>query len=381
MAIVSTQLFPEVIDGSTLNERGTQAIYLPIGVEGQKDAGGTSAINVLQKITRPADADTLFGPASSLAAIVKFLLDQGAAPVYAIASKSGSAPTLVERQATWQTLEADRRIRIRLCDSTVDADLAGLAVSCKNANLLNNKQVAFVGKPAATTKATLIATSTAVNADVDGGKRTVVVAPAVYDANGVLRSGIYAAAAVAARVALNNDPADDLDTATLPNLTGMEKDASGNDLFRILVVAGVVVNDFEDLLIGGVSPLMPGLTGGVAISHLRMSYKTDSSFDALMTRLIMDQSFVLVREYAYKFNQLRKGNTEASREQLRSGIDALLGTLGDWIKKVDLGDGTSGYDVQVSASLDERQQIISYRGEIVRGVQTIVVAPSFTIAA
>ena len=378
----STQLFPEVIDGSTLNERRTSAVFLPIAIEGQKDAGGSAAIGTLQKVTRPADADTLFGPASSLSALVKFLLDQGAGPIYAIASASGTTPTLPQRQAAWQTLEADKRIRIRLTDSTVDADLAALGISCKNAALLNNKQVAFVGKPTTTSKATLIATATAIAADADAAKRTVVVGPGVYDVNGVLKSGVYAAMAAAARVAVNPDPADDLDTAELGNLTGIERDATtGNDLLRILVVAGVVVNDFEDLLIGGVSPLMPGMNGGVAISHLRMAYKVDSSFDALMTRLIMDQTFVLTRDYAYRFNTLRKGNSPETREQLRSGIEALLETIRDWIQPVELIDGSFGFDVSVTASLDQRQLIISYRAEIIRGIQTIVVAPSFTIAA
>ena len=259
---VSTQLFPEVIDGSTLNERRTEAIFLPIAVEGQKDAGGTAAVGQTKQISRPADADTHFGPASSLSAHVKFILDQGSGPVYAVASASGTTPTLIQRQTAWQTLEADRNIRIRLSDSTVDADIAGLGVSCQNANLLNNKQICFVGKPPSTTKAVFISAADAIAASADAAKRTVLVAPSVFDRNGVLRGGTYAAAAVAARVAVNGDPADDLDTAEIGNLTGIEKDAAGNDLFRILVVSGSVQNDFEDLLQQGVSPLMPGLHWG-----------------------------------------------------------------------------------------------------------------------
>ena len=89
---------------------------------------------------------------------------------------------------------------------------------------------------------------------------------------------------------------------------------------------------------------------------------------------------MLVRDYCYRFMTLRKGNSEATREQLRSGIEALLQTIRDWIEPVTLGDGTVGFDVNVSASPDERQLIISYRAEIIRGIQTIVVAPVFTIA-
>ncbi len=377
----SNQLYPEVIDGTTLNERQADSLFLPIAIEGQADAGGSSAILVKQKISRASDADTLFGIASTLTLLVRYLLDLGVGPVMAIASAKGLTPTLVQRQAAWQILEAEDAIRVRLTDSTADADLAGLAVSCKNASLLNNKQFCIVGKPIATTKAVYLTSADTINADVDAGKRAVLISPGIYDQNGVLKSGAYAAASVAARVALNPDFADDLDTADLPRLTAIERDTAGNDVFRSIVVAGVVVNDFEDLLQGGVSPLMPGINTGVAISHLRTVFQGDSTFDSLMTRLIVDQVFVLVRDYAIRFNQLRRGNTETTREQLRSGVDAILRENADLLKPVVLGDNTTGYSVQVTASPDERQQIVSYQGIVVRGISTIVVAGSLTIPA
>ena len=378
---MSTQLYPEVLDGTTLNERQADDLFMPIAVEGQADSGGASAILVKHTISRPSVADTQFGAASPLTLIVKYLLDLGVGPVVAIASAKGSAPTLIQRQAAWQILEADKNTRIRLTDSTTDADLAALAVSCKNAALLNNKQICIVGKAVATSKAVYLTTATTIAADVDAAKRAVLVAPGVYDQNGVLKSGAYAAASVAARLALNPNVSDDLDTADLPRLTGIERDATGNDVFRSLVVSGSVVNDFEDLLQGGVSPLMPGLNSGVAISHLRTTFKTDSTFDSLMTRLIVDEVFLLVREYCENFNQLRKGNTETTREQLRSGVDAILRENADMLQPVTLGDGTTGYAVQVTASGDGRQQIVSYQGIVVRGVSTIVVAANLTIPA
>lgn len=372
--ISSLQLFPEVIDGSTLGAKITQSIFLPIGVEGQKDADGTSAIDTLVVISRPADAIAAFGAVSSLTKLCTYLCDRGAAPFYAIASQTALAPTLVQRQAAWQTLEALRNVRIRLTDSVTQADLVALAASCDNANKLNNKQFAIVGMAAGTTKANLIAAATALVS-----KRAVLVGPAVYDENGVVISGAYLAASIAAMVAVNNDPSDDLDTATIPKLTAMERDAFGNDLFREIVVAGAVQNDFEDLLQGGVSPVMPGLNGGIAISHLRTTFKADTTFDALMTRIIMDQLFVLIRDYCIRFNQLRKGNTATSRGQLASGVDAILTAQKDWVAKTALGNGTVGYGVTVTASADKRQQIISYTGEIVRNTQTILVQGNLII--
>jgi hypothetical protein len=372
----SLQLFPEVIDGSTLGERVSSSIFLPIGIEGRIDSDGSAVAGQLKLISRESDAVAFFGAVSSLTTAIKYLLRRGSGPVWAIASKKNGAPLLADRQAAWQTLEAKREIRIRLTDSIVQADHVALATSCDNANILNNKQFAVYGMASGTTKSNLISAAQAANS-----KRSVLVGPAVYDDTGVLISGAYAAMSVAARVAQNNDPSDDLDTVVLPLLTGMEHDANGNDLFRQIVVGGVLQNDFEDMLQDGVSPLMPGLDGGVAISHLRMTYTDDSTFDSLMTRIIMDQLFILVRDYATRSLALRKGNNAASRAQLRSGIDALLRAQKDILTPVDLGDGTTGYGVTVTSSPDERQMIIGYQGEIVRGTQTILVAPSLTIAA
>lgn len=375
---MSVQLFPEVIDGSTLGQRVSNPVYLPIGIEGEADDDGDAVVNQVYQISSASEAVAHFGATSSLTALCSYLIDRGATLVTAVASAVAAAPTLVERQAAWQTLEARRDVRIRLTDSTLQADLAALGESCDNANLLNNKQFAVGGLPSGTTKANLIAAAAAI-----ASKRFCLVGPGVYDENGVLVSGAFLAASVAAMLAQNNDPSDDMDTAVIPKLTGMEQDALGNDLFRQIVVGGVVQNDFEDLLQGGVSPVMPPVDGsaGVAISHLRTTYTTDSTFDSLMTRVIMDQLFVMIRDYAMNFNSLRKGNTATTRSQLQSGIDALLKANNDIVQPEVLGDGTIGYGVNVQPDNTGRQQIISYGGEVVRGTQTILVNGNLTIAA
>ena len=306
---------------------------------------------------------------------MKYLLDRGAGPVYAIASASNATPTLIQRQAAWQTLEATRAVRIRLTDSVASVDHAGLVTSCNNANLLNNKQFAMIGMPTATAKAALITAVANVRSN-----RLVMVAPGVYDENGVLKSGAFAAASVAAMVCQNSDPSDDLIRHRFPD-DGDRAGQLGQQRVPPDRGRGVVQNDFEDLLQAGISPLMISLDGAVAISHLRTTVITDSKYDSLMTRIIMDQLFVLIRNYAVKVNELRKGNTQKTRDQLASGIDALLNANNDIIQKIELGDGSEGYGVVVTSSADQRQQIISYQGEIVRGTQTILVAGSLVIAA
>ena len=104
--------YPEIRDTSTLTGVLNLDQFLVIGIEGQKDAGGTQAIAVPVFVTDPTTADTLFGPASSLSNLVKFVLAQGINGVWAVASASGTAPTLVQRQTAWTTQEEIGRAHV-----------------------------------------------------------------------------------------------------------------------------------------------------------------------------------------------------------------------------------------------------------------------------
>lgn len=373
---MSSQLYPEVKDATSLGPRFSQPAFLPIGVEGQKDAGGTASVAVPTVISLPSDADAKFGAASSLAALVRFLLGRGIPQVTAVASASGTTPTLVQRQTAWALLEADPNIRIRLTDSIVQADLVALADSAEWAEGINNKQVAFMGMAAGTTSAALVTAAAAI-----ASKRGVLVGPAVYDDAGTLRSGAFAAAAVAAEVSKNPDIVDDLDTAPIPGFTDIETDANGMPIFRIKAGAGVPVNDFEVLLQGGVAPLRRGRNGGVEITHLRTTWTTDTTYDALQTRLIVDQLFLDVRDYVLSTNYLRRGNTQTNRNDLAAGVEALLKTRNNWLQPVIQPDGNLGYGVAVTASTNNKQVTISYKGNVVRGIQTILVDAQLTIPA
>jgi hypothetical protein len=233
-----------------------------------------------------------------------------------------------------------------------------------------------MGMATATTSANLITAAGAITS-----KRAVLVAPGIYDADGTLRSGVYAAAAVAVEVSKNSDLGDDLDTFTLSGLTGIEKGVEGYPIFRIKSNAGTPVNDFETLLQGGVSPLRLGRNGQVQITHLRMAYVVDTVWDSLMTRLIVDQLFVDVRAYCEDNNYLRRGNTAEVRNDLKAGVENLLLERRNWVEPMMQPDGTLGYFVQVQPSADGRQVTISYKGKVVRGISTILVDAQLTIAA
>lgn len=373
---MSSQLYPEVKDATSLGPRFSQPLFLEIGVEGEAAAGGSGTVAVPYVVARPADADTLFGAASPLAGLVKFLLSNMGIPAVTAVIAKKSAPVLADRQGAWAILEAMPNIRIRLTDSVVQADLVALADSAEFAEGINNKQVAFGGMPSGTLSSALITAAAAI-----ASKRLVLVGPGVYDESGVLQSGSRAAAAVAAMVSKNPDITDDLDTATIPGFTDIERDVNGMPIFRIKAGAGTPVNDFETLLQGGVSPLRRGRNGGVEITHLRTSYTVDTTYDALQTRLIVDQIFIDVRDYVETNNFLRRGNTQTNRADLAAGVEALLQERNTWIQPVNQPDGSTGYSVGVAPSTDGKQVTVSYKGQVVRGIQTILVDAQLVIAA
>jgi hypothetical protein len=374
-------LDPRVLDASTVIPKPTQSIFMPIAVEGMKDAAGTAVVATPASFSSIDQVNTAFGPASTLARIINAILNRGAGPVIGVASATATTPTLAQRQAAWALLESDRTVRLRLTDSEVQTDIVALAVSCANANLLFNKQVALMGMPSGTAKAALISAATAIAAGgLDPATRSVLVGPGVYDETGVLRGGSFAAAAVAAEIAKNADPTNDLDLWPLPLLTGTEIDSAGLSVFRRKVVAGVAVDDYEDLLQGGVSPVQPSrVPGGAATTHLRTTYMTSGIYDSLYTRIIVDQVFIDVREYIYASNFLRAPNSDTTRARIASGVTALLNERDQWISPVIQSDGTKGYNVSVTPSVDNRQVTIGYEGTVIRGISTVKVAANLTI--
>lgn len=388
----TTQLYPEVVDASTLQPRQQANIFLPIGFEGGSDVGGTAVAATLYQINRKDEAITLFGTEAlcPMTKQINAILDAGAGPVIAGASAKTLSPTLVQRQAVWEKMESDEFIRIRLTDSSVQADLTALASSCDNASKINNKQIAIMGGAVAQTKANLLTLATSIAAATgEGPKRAVLVGPGAYDLGGTLRSGTHVAACIAAEIAKNGDPTNDLDLWEIPALIAIEKGADGLPIFRRKVVSGAAVNEFEDLLQGGVSPIMPiavpfgtaASLSGVQTTHLRTVYVTDSTYDSLQTRIIVDQVFLDVKNYIIGGNFLRAGNTQETRDRIASGVAALLTERRSWIQPIVQPDGTNGYNVSVVPSVDMRQVTVSYQGIVVRGISTVQVAANLTIPA
>lgn len=368
--------FPEVTDISTLTGVLNFDQFMLIGVEGLGASPGTAVVATPYVITDTDDAAAKFGPTSSLYALVNMLLNRGCNSVVAVASSMTSAPILSARQTAWTSLEENPDVRIRMTDSLVQADLVALADSCEWAEGIQNKQFAVAGMATGTSSSGLTTAATAI-----ASIRAVLVGPGIYDSDGVLQSGLYSAAYVAAMIALNSNLADDLDTAPLNGTTGIEKAANGMPLFRLKAGAGTPVNDFGVLLAGGVSPLRQGRTGQAEITHLRTTYLTTTTYDSLMTLLIKDQLFINVRDALIEAQILRRPNDPSYRALATTVVNETLKESNAWIEPVLLPDGTIGYGVTVTPSTDERKMKVTYRGRIKRGTSKIEINGVLTIAA
>lgn len=369
--------YPQIVDKSTLTGVFNVDQFLVVGVEGQKDAAGSAVVGLPVVIESADDSDTLFGPNSSLGQLVKFILGRGLNFVYAVASSSAVAPTLLQRQAAWGALEENPDVRIRVTDSVAQADLVALADSCENAEGIQHKQFCVVGLATPSSKAAAIAAAGAI-----ASKRAVIVAPGVFDLNGNLLAGQYGAAYAACEIAKNPDIADSMNLAPIPATAGVELEAAtGLPIFRLRSNGGVPVNDFQDLLTGGVSPFQLGRDGRASFTHLRTTWTTDTTFDALMTLLIKDQVFLDIRDLLLASNALRTGNTADNRSLAAKMVEGYLKAHDDWVERVELADGSTGYGVTVVPSNDLKSYTVSYFGQVVRGTNVININGTLTIPA
>lgn len=368
--------YPQIVDKTTLTGVFMGDQFMVVGVEGQKDAIGTAVIGLPVLVRSPDDANTYFGPASSLGGLCKFLLLRGVTNIVAVASDSAVLPILTKRQTAWAALEDDPRVRIRLTDSSTQADLVALADSCENCEQIQHKQFA-VCQIGTSVKATVIAAATAV-----ASKRAVLTAGQVYDVNGVLLSAPYCAAMVAAMIATNPDITDSFNGAEIPATNGIEKDAAtGLPVYRLRTNGGAPQNDFQDVLTGGGSPFQQAASGLAAFTHIRTTWTVDTTFDALTTLLYKDQVFLDIRDLLLGEKFLRSGNTAKNRGMAGALVDSYLKGHSDWVAPVNLPDGTVGYGVTVTPSADLKSFTIAYQGQIVRGTNVINIAGTLTIPA
>lgn len=364
---------PMIIDESTLTGVFSSETFLPIGIEGHMTGSGDADFGTPETIHSAGEADAAFGADSSLAAMVKLALARGYSQVKAVASETSHA--LAGREAAWEALEDDPTIRLRVTDSTVQSELVALAESCENAEAIQNKQFSVGAMATPSSKATLSTIATAINS-----KRAVLVGPGVY-LDGVLVGGGLLSVLIGTEIAKNPDITDSLNLYEIPATGGIEQQTSTRlPLFRLRANGGSPIDDWQDLLDDGVSPLKQAETGLAAFTHLRTTYTDDETFDALQTLLIKDEVFLGVKQELVDFKFLRKPNTLDNRNLASAIVDAWLNDHNTWVAKTRLPDGSLGYGVTASPGIDGKSFTVSYFGEVVRGTNVIIINGTLTIS-
>lgn len=365
---------PQIVDRSSLTGVFIADDFLPMGVEGHMSNDGDAALNRPERISSAEEAQTAFGVGSSLTNLITLILGRGIASVTAVASD----PTheLTSRETAWEALEDDPAIRVRLSDGTTQADMVAHANSCEYAEAIQNKQMCFMAPQTPTSKATLSTLAAAI-----ASKRAVLLGPGIYDLDGVLRGGADVSAIVAGEIAKNGDITDSLNLYEIPATAGIEMEtATGLPLFRVRANGGSPVDDFQDLLDDGVSPLRQSPDGLAAFTHLRTTWTQDETFDALQTLLIKDEVFLGIRQELLNNNFLRKPNTLDNRTLAAAIVDAWLKAHSTWVSPIVLPNGTLGYGVSTTQGSDGKSFTISYFGNVVRGTNVIAINGTLTIA-
>lgn len=366
---------PRIVDQSTLSGVFVADTFLRIGVEGYMAVDGDATAGVPEVVSTAQEAADAFGVTSSLTQLVQFILSRGVNAVTAVASDATADPELDGRQAAWEALADDPGVRVRLTDSTTQADQVALAASCEAAESIDNKQFCLLAMATPSSKATLSSLAAAV-----ASKRGVVVGPGVYNTAGTLLGGATLSALVAAEIAKNPDISDSLNTYEIPATAGIEKEAAtGLPLFRLRSNGGTPLDDFQDLLDDGISPIQQAASGLAAFTHLRTTWTDDDTFDALQTLLIKDEVFLGIRDNLRANNMLRLPNNSDNRTLAAALTDAYLKSHDDWVEPTLLPTGTTGYGVTTQTFPDNSGFTLFYNGEVVRGTNRINIAGTLQI--
>lgn len=208
---------------------GVYSVYDAFSAAGARAGGGNAAAAAVcpkgtaghvYEVTGPGQAESLFGASESLTGLVKLLLENGAAKVYAVpvAAEEGYA-------AAFAALEKVEDVAAVVCGSTGLTVEQALRDSVKRASENRRERLAVVGGGEGESAEELTARAGELCCE------RVVLVP----------GGIQAAAAVAGAIAGETDPAVPLGGAELSGLTALEEDWSDGEL--------------DSLILGGVTPL------------------------------------------------------------------------------------------------------------------------------
>lgn len=279
----------------TSSVRGSRAI----GVAA-KAARGT--VGQVVTLTSYAAGVAAFGEDVTLgmSGLLRLLFLGGAAKVAAVAvAESG---TVEDYQAAFAALGREE-VQVMVCDSSELAVQQALRTAVEAASEQRRERIAVVGGSGGTA-AELVERAAGLNSE-----RMVLVGPDALDSRGQRIPGVFAAAAVAAAIAVSRDPAVPLNGVELNGLGGLAEEYGDNDI-DLLARGGVTPLES----VGGVISPVRGVTtrtttGGAA----------DATWRELTTILIVDDLIPAVRA-ALRSKFSRAKNTARSRGAIRSQV-------------------------------------------------------------
>lgn len=286
-----------------------------------------------------------------MSAILKLLFLGGASTVVAVKVDED------DYAAAFRVLQTAENLQVIVCDSGELTVQQALRVSLESASAARRERIAVVGMSDAST-ADLTERAKALNSE-----RMVLVGPDGLDGAGKPVSGVFAAAAVAAAVAMTRDPAIPLNGTPLNGLTGVCVDYTDSEI-DVLVRGGVTPLE----AVGGVVSPVRGIT-----TRTTTGGADDTTWRELTTILIADDVIPAIRQsLRSRFSQTK--NTVQTRGAIRSQ------TIVELENKLRAEIIDSYSDVAVSASEEDPTIcLVEFSFAVAHGLNQIYLTAHITI--
>ncbi len=318
-----------------------------------KSASGTA--NAAVRLTSYEMGLSAFGEDAEgtpgMSAILKLLFLGGASTVVAVKVDED------DYAAAFRVLQTVENLQVIVCDSGELTVQQALRVSLESASAARRERIAVVGMSDAST-ADLTERAKALNSE-----RMVLVGPDGLDGAGKPVSGVFAAAAVAAAVAMTRDPAIPLNGTPLNGLTGVSVDYTDSEI-DVLVRGGVTPLE----AVGGVVSPVRGIT-----TRTTTGGADDTTWRELTTILIADDVIPAIRQsLRSRFSQTK--NTVQTRGAIRSQ------TIVELENKLRAEIIDSYSDVAVSASEEDPTIcLVEFSFAVAHGLNQIYLTAHITI--
>lgn len=331
--------------------RGGRAVRI-VGVAA-KSVSGTA--NTVVRLTSYEMGVSAFGEDVSgtpgMSTILKLLFQGGASTVAAVKVDDDDYAT------AFAALQAAEDVKIIVCDSGELAVQQALRASLDSASSARRERIAVVGMSGASTSE-LTERAKALNSE-----RMVLIGPDSLDSSGSAIPGVFAAAAVAAAIAITRDPAVPLNGSPLFGLGGVSENYGDNEV-DLLVRSGVTPLE----AVGGVVSPVRGIT-----TRTTTGGADDTTWRELTTILIVDDVIPSIRQsLRSRFSQAK--NTTQTRGAIRSQtIVELQSKL-----RSEIIDGYGDVTVEVCEE-DPTVCLVEFSFSVAHGLNQIYLTAHITI--